>query len=319
AHAVSPDAAQVRTAARRQRRSARGGRLRAHGEMDFRQPAAGRGRAGAVRPVVLPGEPPGPRDAAVRWPQGGPGRDSPAGAQSLGAQGSHRPAGCLGGHAALPRQRLLHRLRHRHRARRHVCEPQGSARDPAEHCRLAEGTLMKALLLVCALLTAPTGAALAADSPWNGTWTLDPGKSHSTGETFTYSKGPGQLLHYSEGSTVAYDFGIDGKGYKAWANCTVTWTAAGKNAWDSVYKIKGKVFSKIRRELSADGKTLTITTAGTRPDGSSYRDVSVFERATGADGLIGTWRSVKAASRGARQFGTLSPAPGERPYDLPAL
>jgi len=141
--------------------------------------------------------------------------------------------------------------------------------------------------------------------------------AHSTGETFTYSKGPGQLLHYSEGSTVAYDFGIDGKEYKAWANRTVTWTAAGNNAWDSVNKIEGKAFTKVHRELSADGKTLTITAAGTRPDGSSYRDVSVFERATGADGLIGTWRSVKAASSGAQQFVISSPAPGVLHYDLP--
>ena len=176
---------------------------------------------------------------------------------------------------------------------------------------------MKALLLVSSLLAVPTGAAFAADSPWNGTWTLDPGKSHLTGETFTYSKGPGDLLHYSDGSTVDFDFGIDGKEYKAWANRTVTWTAAGNNAWDSVNKIEGKAFTKVHRELSADGKTLTITTAGTRPDGSSYRDVSVFERATGADGLIGTWRSVKAASSGAQQFVISSPAPGVLHYDLP--
>ena len=47
---------------------------------------------------------------------------------------------------------------------------------------------MKALLLVCALLAVPSGAALAADSPWNGTWTLDPTKSHSTGERSCHSE-----------------------------------------------------------------------------------------------------------------------------------
>ena len=176
---------------------------------------------------------------------------------------------------------------------------------------------MKALLLVCALLAVPSGAALAADSPWNGTWTLDPGKSHLTGETFMYSKGPGDLLHYSEGSTADYDFGIDGKGYKAWADCTVTWTAAGKSAWDSVYKINDKVFRKIRRELSADGQTLRLTTSGSRPDGSTFQDESVFERVTGTDGLIGTWRSVKVASSGTQQFVISSPAPGVLHYDLP--
>jgi hypothetical protein len=177
---------------------------------------------------------------------------------------------------------------------------------------------MKALLLVASLLAAPTGAALAADSPWDGTWTLDQSRS-LTGETFTYSKGPRHLLHYSEGSTVDYDFRIDGKQYKAWANCTVTWTAAGKNAWDSVYKIKGKAFSKIRRQLSADGKTLALTTEGTRPDGSTSHDESVFERVTGTDGLLGTWRSVKSASSAAQQFVISSPAAGVLHYDLPDI
>jgi len=73
-------------------------RLRAHGEMDFRQPAAGRGCAGAVRQVVLSGEPPGPRDAAI----GGRSVDLGEIRQpvlNLYALGITRPAGCLGGHA----------------------------------------------------------------------------------------------------------------------------------------------------------------------------------------------------------------------------
>jgi hypothetical protein len=178
---------------------------------------------------------------------------------------------------------------------------------------------MKALLLVGGLLAVPPGAALAADSPWNGTWTLDPAKSHLTGETFTYSKGPGDLLHYSDGSADNYDFGIDGKEYRTFADGTVTWTAAGKNAWDSVDKLAGKMLTKDHHELSADGKTLTITIAGTRPDGSTSHRENVFERVTGTDGLIGTWRSVKVASKGPQQFVISSPAPGVLHYDLPDL
>jgi hypothetical protein len=178
---------------------------------------------------------------------------------------------------------------------------------------------MKSLQLVGALLALASVAALAADSPWNGTWAFDPSKSRLTGETFTYSKGPGELLHYSDGSTADYDFGIDGKEYRSVANRTVTWTATGQNAWDSFFKIEGKVFRKVHRELSADGKTLTVKAAGTRPDGSTYQDESVFERVTGTAGLIGTWRSVKVAFNGPRQFIISSPAPGVLRYELPEL
>ena len=75
--------------------------------------------------------------------------------------------------------------------------------------------------LICSLLAIPGAGVLAADNPWVGTWTLDPGKSHLTGDTFTLSRGPGGLLHYADGG-VDYDFGIDGKDYRSLANRTVS-------------------------------------------------------------------------------------------------
>ena len=94
---------------------------------------------------------------------------------------------------------------------------------------------MKKTLLLCWLLALPAGSALATDSAWNGTWKLDPAKSHFTGDTLAYTKGPGTMLHYSNGST-SYDFGLDGKEYKTWANRTTTWTAADKNGWEWITK-----------------------------------------------------------------------------------
>ena len=74
----------------------------------------------------------------------------------------------------------------------------------------------KTIWSACALLALVAGTAAAADSPWNGTWKLDAAKSHLTGQTFTYSKGPGEMLHYEDGSTASFDFGLDGKEYKSW-------------------------------------------------------------------------------------------------------
>jgi hypothetical protein len=170
--------------------------------------------------------------------------------------------------------------------------------------------------LICSLLAIPGAEVLAADNPWVGTWTLDPGKSHLTGDTFSFSKGPGKLLHYADGS-VDYDFGIDGKDYRSLANRTVSWSTAGQNAWDAVHKIEGKVHAREHHELSADGRTLTITTAGTWPDGSTFHSESVYQRVTGTDGLVGTWRSVKATSGGPPHFIISSPAPGVLRYELP--
>lgn len=179
---------------------------------------------------------------------------------------------------------------------------------------------MKTIWILSSMLALTAGSAFAAESAWIGTWKLDPAQSHFTGDTFTFSQGPGSLLHYSDGSTASYDFGIDGKEYKTWSNRATTWTPTGNKTWDSVTKISGRVLVKSHHVLSADDKTLTMTFTGTRPDGTAYREEDVYERVSGSAGLIGTWRSVKVSEPGGpRQFVISSPAPGVLHYDVPDM
>ena len=179
---------------------------------------------------------------------------------------------------------------------------------------------MKMTLILSSVLALQAGSALAADSPWTGTWKLDPTQSHFTGDSFTLSKAPGKMLHYSDGSTASFDFAIDGKEYKSWANRTTTWTPAGNNAWETVTQAEGRVLAKSHRQLSADGKTLTITSTGTRPDGTSFHEEEVFTRASGSAGLIGTWRSIKVSEPNAPgEFVISSPATGVLHYEVPDM
>lgn len=179
---------------------------------------------------------------------------------------------------------------------------------------------MKTILILCSALALQTGPALADDSTWTGTWKLDPARSHFTGDTFTLTKGPGNMLHYSDGSTASYDFAIDGKEYKSWANHTTTWTSAGKNAWDTVTKVDGRTLAQSHRQLSADGKTLTMRLTGTRPDGVVFRDEEVYSRVAGTAGLIGTWRSVKISDPNApHEYVISSPAPGMLHFEVPDM
>jgi hypothetical protein len=179
---------------------------------------------------------------------------------------------------------------------------------------------MKATWIICSLLALPAGAASAADSPWNGTWKLDAAKSHLTGQTFSYAERPGGMLHYEDGSTASFDFGLDGKEYKTWANRTTAWTAAGKNAWDTVTRADGKVHSKGHVALSEDGKTLTMTFTGTRPDGQDFHEEDVFSRVSGTEGLAGTWRTAKVTNpTGPQTFIISSPSEGVLHYEIPDM
>lgn len=179
---------------------------------------------------------------------------------------------------------------------------------------------MKAFILFCSLVALPGGVALAATSPWEGTWKLDAARSHLTGDTFTFSQGPGQMLHYSDGVNVSYDFGLDGKEYPSAYGRVTSWTPAGKNAWDSLTKMHGEVLAKGHRELSADGKTLTMTFSGSNADGSPYNEEDVYERTSGSEGLIGSWRSVKVKNPGGPQtFIITAPRPGVLHYVIPEM
>ncbi len=50
------------------------------------------------------------------------------------------------------------------------------------------------------------------------------------------------------------------------------------NTAGSTFKLAGKVTATNLRTLSADGKTLTIESKGTTPDGKPRHDMQVFEK-----------------------------------------
>ena len=69
--------------------------------------------------------------------------------------------------------------------------------------------------------------------------------------------------------------------------------------------------SKGHIALSEDGKTLTMSFTGTRPDGNAFHEEDVFSRVSGTDGLIGTWRTAKVTEpSGPQTFVISSPAAG---------
>ena len=149
---------------------------------------------------------------------------------------------------------------------------------------------ISALTLAAAL--AISGAAFA-ESPFVGSWKLDTAKSRFTGDTMTYTK-TATGYHYSNGSTVAYDFADDGKPYVTMiAGRTTTWTKAADGGWDVVFAADGKVLTKAHRTLSPDGATLTTTYEEYRPDGTTVHESDVYKRVSGASGIEGKWEDIK--------------------------
>lgn len=136
--------------------------------------------------------------------------------------------------------------------------------------------------------------AFAADNPWFGTWKLDPAKSHMTGDTFTYSKTANGMDHFSNGA-LSFDFTANGLDYPVMGGSTTSWVSSGQNEWKTTDKMNGKVTNTGEIKLSADCKTMTETTSGTRPDGTEFHDQTVYTKVKSDGCLEGTWKSTKVS------------------------
>jgi hypothetical protein len=148
------------------------------------------------------------------------------------------------------------------------------------------------VLVVC---SAVAGAGAQAPKGMEGTWKLNVAKSK-------FSPGPAPksmtLVYSAVGTTgikiVAHvvpatgadqhwemTAHYDGKDHPVTGNPnadTISLTRIDDLTGESTFKKAGKVTATNRRTLSADGKTLTITSTGTTEDGKPRKDVQVFER-----------------------------------------
>jgi hypothetical protein len=138
------------------------------------------------------------------------------------------------------------------------------------------------------------GSALAQSDPAVGTWKLNPEKSR-------YTPGPVPksnviTITAVENGLKVSGQGIDGAGKPTSLSYTVTYdgkekpvtgspdydSTAGKrisaNVTEQTRKREGREVQTQKREVSADGKTMTITTRGKDKAGRTINNVAVFEK-----------------------------------------
>jgi hypothetical protein len=142
-----------------------------------------------------------------------------------------------------------------------------------------------ALLLSAALVFQGT------QSPFVGTWKLNPSQSHFSGTTVTYEQLPSGAMRSTENGQ-SYEFKTDGQAYPAVFGDTVTWKAVSASSWEVTHQ-RNTPLGADAIVVSSDGKTMTVNSTGTLPDGSSFNDTTAFERVSGGPGLAGKWKSTK--------------------------
>jgi hypothetical protein len=146
--------------------------------------------------------------------------------------------------------------------------------------------------VVCLAALTFTASLFAADSPFAGTWKLNQAKSKFTGAITKFEQKPSGAFTYSSGP-VQYEFKVDGKEGPGPFGYTIIWKKINDSTWETVNKLKGKVIYTDRIELSKDGRNLTVTSTGKKPNGEPFKDIGFLERTAGGPGLAGTWKSAK--------------------------
>ena len=175
---------------------------------------------------------------------------------------------------------------------------------------------MKIIALALALSIAGGAAALAAGSPFDGTWVMDPARSKLAGDTIRFTK-TAAGYRYSNGGPMTYSFAPDGKPYPmALPGQTAAWTQT-PDGFDIVYRNHGEVLTSVHRVMSPDGAKMTSTYTEHRPDGTTVTETDVYTRVSGSTGLAGTWRSVAVKAAGDRMI-IATPKPGAFRLEAPA-
>jgi len=153
-----------------------------------------------------------------------------------------------------------------------------------------------ALALLAGLIVVTLGSGAQAQAPKGlaGTWKLDAAKSKfSPGPapksmTITYTPADDGLkivVDIAPGDGPAQHWEMtgkyDGKEYPVTGNPNAdmaSFKLVNEHTGESTFKKGGKVTATNTRVLSADGKTLTVTSKGTTADGKPRHDVQVFSK-----------------------------------------
>jgi hypothetical protein len=148
-------------------------------------------------------------------------------------------------------------------------------------------------VMACAAILVSASAALAADN-WLGTWKMNAAKSKfSPGPgprslTLKFEAAPAGIKFSSEGvdaegkaTKTGYVSRFDGQAVPYEGNPDADTAAPKKiddNSYENTWTKGGKTTTNAKVVVSADGKTMTITHAGTNAKGQTVNHTFVYDR-----------------------------------------
>jgi len=136
----------------------------------------------------------------------------------------------------------------------------------------------------------------AADEPFIGKWKLNLSKSKLADQMTIAPAGANRYTLTFAGVGETETLVADGTDQPGIQDSTISISIEAPSNWKIVRKSGGRTVLTAMWKLSDDGKTLTDTFTGNRPDGSTSRIDLAYKRAKGSasnSGIQGTWETTE--------------------------
>jgi len=151
----------------------------------------------------------------------------------------------------------------------------------------------------CLVTSAETAQSTLANHPIVGDWKLSVARSTGASIRLAVTVSPSSQIDMTTMGLSA-QFRLDGKEHPTFG-VMATWEQAGTGSWNAVVKNGVKTTSIDHYVLSADERTLTITTE-TPGRSMGVPETLVLTRASGGPGLAGVWQGRRSVGDAAAQY-----------------
>lgn len=153
---------------------------------------------------------------------------------------------------------------------------------------------MKIKSLLASLIAVGIGPSALASSPFDGTWTVNVGKSHRNPETLSWEDAENGRLKFTN-PNGSYTFEPDGQMFNTPFGDQQSFKEIGKGVYNIVTKQNGILRGTETIRLSPDGNSFSLEIKGTTLSGQTFDNHSTYTRMSPGSGLIGEWRSSTVA------------------------
>jgi hypothetical protein len=151
--------------------------------------------------------------------------------------------------------------------------------------------MLQRILKILPAVSLAAAMAMAAESPFIGSWKLDSSKSRTPDEMKVQNVG---------GNKYAFDFGggaetiiVDGSDQPGSRGTLLSVKAEAPDTWIVERKKDGRLLLRATWKLSPDGSTLTDYYREFETDGSTLSLDYVYQRTGGGSGFAADWQSIK--------------------------